>query len=57
MIFSGQASGGTMYTDQGKQPDQTNNNYHSKSSEKNKKKSIEKKADDEPFHRQEVKIL
>jgi hypothetical protein len=24
---------------------------------KNKEKSIEKKADDEPFHRQEVKIL
>ena len=61
IIFSGQTSDGTMYTDQGKRPDQitltktrTTIQNHPK---KNKEKSIEKKADDEPFHRQEVKIL
>jgi hypothetical protein len=65
MIFSGHASGGTMYTDQGKQPDQTKTNKikitirttiqnHPK---ENKKDTERKQADDEPFQRQEVYIL
>ena len=61
MIFSGQASDGSIYTDQGKRPDQTkskNKNYHSKSSERKqekiRKKQKRKQADDEPFNRQEV---
>ena len=61
MIFSGQASDGSIYTDQGKQPDRTKNkNYHLKSSEKIIRKEIErerKQSDDEPFNRQEVYIL
>jgi hypothetical protein len=49
MIFSGQASDGSMYTDQGKRPDQTKSykykNYHSKSSAENKKERIRKRKE------------
>ena len=65
MIFSGQASDGSIYTDQGKRPDQTKTNSNKLSirttiqnhPKENKKDTERKQADDEPFQRQEVYIL
>jgi hypothetical protein len=62
IIFSGQASDGSIYTDQGKQPDQTKININKislRTTIQNHPKEIRenqerKETDDEPFNRQEV---
>ena len=58
MIFSGHASDGTIFTDQGKQPDQTKTRTTIQNHPKEIRENQERKeTDDEPFNRQEVYIL
>ena len=55
IIFFGQASDVSMYTDQGKQPDQTKTRTTIQNHPKEIRENQERKeTDDEPFKRQEV---